>query len=601
MPKEYTKSDFNLDNLYPDEFEVFCCDFLSVYLRQEIGYIRHFPEGKDGGIDGFYEDTNKKIILQVKKHEKPLSEKELTSEKEKMDIQKPTDYYFFVSHELAAPKIQDYSYILQPHIDNSNKIFDRKKIFYELRDYPKKYNNLINKWLNNLAEISTYFKNKQLEIESAKKIEEIEKKSNLKEKELSVTKIQLNNLINTFENVTGEKHFIGIESRTENKPNLSEPILFSEYYQDKVKTYYQTQDLTPEQLPGGGFTLDFSKDGGKELQNDLKLYFKGQKDTVKITNKFLKNVKLQVQGKPIFEHNPNHGYLDDQQVALELLQPYERIKIRIDTIDEIINYPNLDHLEAIIWHSVETGNPIIQNAPLLENPKIKFKFEIDLSSNDDNVKLKIDISILNNNLKNFEEALIYYKLYERILSKKWELKIIKNNVVQFSLPNKLPQQELDEGDFVFIKKLEIMYKVWKYFEQDFRRLRIDEKLFALEYPYNLDQDSAQTISLLYNKISDFSFEFNTILKNFLQSYFIDNNVQDSDKEKVKQNIIKGFSIGQSLYIQNFEIKPMPLFGKSLTLKIAGNAFVKIENVDDVNIKQIIKFLNPKVKLEIHQE
>ena len=568
MPKEYTESDFNLDNFHEEEFEMFCCDFLSTFLGKNIGYITHFPEGKDGGVDGFYEDETNKIIMQAKRHKKPLTAMLLKAEKSKMDIQKPTDYYFFVSHQLSRSNFDSYFENLQPHIKTTGHIFDRKKMFEQLKNNQKKYKYLMKKWLSRLAETGAFFMGEKLKIESEEKIQ---REIKLVNEELEVKNNQINSLINTLEKIAGETKFVGIEARVENEPNLSEPILFSEYYQNKVKTYYQTEKLTPDQVPIGGFIFDFSKEGGQELKQDLQNYLKGKKDYVKITNKFLKKINLQIQGKTIFDEEVNHGDLADKITIVELRQVSERLKIRIDPLEGADEY-SLDSIEAIAWRSVETGNLIIENVPLIEKPKIKFKFEIDINTNTENTNVKITTEILNDNLDNFEEALFYYKLWERILSKSWSLKIITSKLVQTIMDNTEPASSLDEEDIIFIKKLEILYKVWKYYEKEFRRLRIDEDFYSLKHPYNLTQDSGQTLAILHNKIDNFKFEVTTPIKNFKE-----HNLPTAGE---------------------LEIKPMSLFNKNITLKIRGANIIHSKKINDDYVNQTIEFNNPEIRLDL---
>ena len=130
-----------------------------------------------------------------------------------------------------------------------------------------------------------------------------------------------------------------------------------------------------------------------------------------------------------------------------------------------------------------------------------------------------------------------------------------------------------------VKRASIISEVWRYFKHDFfwigrvNKHKVEGSIYDtiknLEYPYFLEKTDADTIALLYKLSRKCEVEYRD------KKVF----VEDSLIKSKKHSLI---------------IEPLPLFGKTLSLKITGEAYIETKSVG----KATFYFSEPKMKLKL---
>lgn len=124
--------DYNLlDDL---EFESLCRDIMSIKLGKEL---YQFPRGRDGGIDISDDESNPKIIIQVKHYAKSSVSNLMSSlreEKDKIQNLKPENYYLFTSIGLTRKKRIEIIEMFSPYMKDLENIVTKDEIDIFLND-----------------------------------------------------------------------------------------------------------------------------------------------------------------------------------------------------------------------------------------------------------------------------------------------------------------------------------------------------------------------------------------------------------------------------------------------------------------------------------
>lgn len=120
---------YNYSNIEDMEFETLSKDLLKKYTGIDFTI---FAKGKDGGIDGIYENKNEKIIFQSK-HYLKTGFNGLFSTLKKTELKKaeelnPTRYILLTTVELSVGQTNKIFELFKPYIKNKSDIIDLKKI-----------------------------------------------------------------------------------------------------------------------------------------------------------------------------------------------------------------------------------------------------------------------------------------------------------------------------------------------------------------------------------------------------------------------------------------------------------------------------------------
>ncbi len=114
--------------LEPLEFQKLVCDI--VELRDNI-FLETYKEGRDSGIDGFYTDGNKKIVVQVKRYQQDFKRlyRDLQHiELSKVQKLKPDRYILGVSIDFGQGQKGEIKDLFQGYITNTNDILSKTDI-----------------------------------------------------------------------------------------------------------------------------------------------------------------------------------------------------------------------------------------------------------------------------------------------------------------------------------------------------------------------------------------------------------------------------------------------------------------------------------------
>ncbi|MGL6115624.1 MAG: AAA family ATPase [Cetobacterium sp.] len=140
---------YNYKRIESGEFELLSRDLISNYLKLDI---RLFAKGKDGGIDGLYEQKNdKKIIFQAKHYIDSGSAtliRQLQNEVEKIRRKDPNRYILITTCNLSVGNIEKIYEMFSPYIKSKQDIIGQLKIdemIDENKEVLFKYPNL---WYN---------------------------------------------------------------------------------------------------------------------------------------------------------------------------------------------------------------------------------------------------------------------------------------------------------------------------------------------------------------------------------------------------------------------------------------------------------------------
>lgn len=143
-------SNYDFKSLNDIEFEVLALDLLSNFKGI---LIERFKRGKDAGIDGrFYEDMNRKIIIQIK-HYATTGYSGLISSLKKDEVAKvqklnPSKYIFITSVPLSPANKNEIKKLFSPYIKNDADIIGNEGLNDLLRMYPKVEKDHFKLWLS---------------------------------------------------------------------------------------------------------------------------------------------------------------------------------------------------------------------------------------------------------------------------------------------------------------------------------------------------------------------------------------------------------------------------------------------------------------------
>ncbi|MGE7869135.1 restriction endonuclease [Bacillus paramycoides] len=121
---------FDYSNLSANEFEILCSDILSRKLGVEL---RHFSQGRDGGVDLTESPTEKKVVVQVKHYIKSDSSQLVASLKKELEklkemVPKPGEYYICTSKDLSANRIKEIREIFSDYMDSDKYIVTKTEL-----------------------------------------------------------------------------------------------------------------------------------------------------------------------------------------------------------------------------------------------------------------------------------------------------------------------------------------------------------------------------------------------------------------------------------------------------------------------------------------
>jgi len=539
-------------------FERLCADIFSVY--QNIDLNVSIP-GKDGGID--FSSNDRSIIGQVKRYENKISDSNLKAEAKKIQelkSQYPNMKYFFcVAQDLSEGGKEKYAKILEISIDS---IYDKNKL-YQLLISPTFLNNYrCKRWEDKLAEISLFFQERKYK----KEVEVWEKRYNISQDQLDKT-------ISILEIQTKQKQYPGISIRQEETLTQQKGDIFTIIKEGEFETYQAIADLNIEQLPQGKLRFDFSDDGEK-VKNDLKSYFNGEKDEVKVPVKFILLSELKLQGDTLFSENPSL-YPDSDKTYLWFAQPRHRSKFLF--FAESFTGVSSIAVESDTWYSVEEGGLVIESVPEFEKPMFRFRFSIKFKK-DGNCDIKINYSINHKNIHDIFQAVEAYNLYQAVSQGKFKVlqEFTKNNFMELFDVDKTNEKSIDEKDLVeidkILKRFGILQKVASEFQTDLLKLDVYNGLISPDTKFS--HSEGKVIAFLEKAINE---------KHDFPEFFF------SPSQEAKKTLIPGF-LG---HVDNFEIGGLELFGVRFRLRVRGMAELIVDKEKD---KYGFKFKTPSYEL-----
>lgn len=146
--------EYDFHTLSPMDFEILACDLIRAEFSIEL---KAFAHGPDGGIDLRNTDNDTTTVVQCKHyHGSSFSDLKRTarSEKVKMDVVKPDNYYFVTSQDLSLTQQDTLLKELHPHLSSTHNILALRDLNRILGEHPNIEQNHFKLWMASAGIIS---------------------------------------------------------------------------------------------------------------------------------------------------------------------------------------------------------------------------------------------------------------------------------------------------------------------------------------------------------------------------------------------------------------------------------------------------------------